>query len=69
MCIRDRWHTPRISWDGFQNVRLEAEQLAGEAWSPVEDRWLPFSVDLETGRIDGGSYNGPETLFDHLHAE
>lgn len=60
------WHTPRISWDGFQNVRVEAGQLAGQAWSPVEDRWLLFSVDLESGQVDGGSYNGPEMHFDYL---
>lgn len=53
------WRTQRISWDGFQGVRLEAGQLIGEAWSPIEDRWLPFTVDLETGRVDGGSYTGP----------
>lgn len=60
------WRTRRISWDGFQNVQLEAEQLVGEAWSPIEDRWLPFSVDLETGRVGGGSYTGPEMHFGHL---
>lgn len=63
------WHTQRISWDGFQNVHLEAKRIAGEAWSPIEDRWLPFSVDLETGHVDGGSYNGPEMHFDYLRAE
>lgn len=60
------WHTPRMSWDGFQNVRLEADHLEGEAWSPIENRWLPFSVHLETGQVEGGSYNGPEMRFDYL---
>jgi len=63
------WRTPRISWDGFQNVRLESAQLAGEAWLPVEDRWLPFSIDLESGRVDGGSYNGPEMHLGYLQPE
>jgi len=63
------WHTRRISWDGFQNVQLEAEHITGEAWSPIEDRWLPFTVDLETGRVAGGSYTGPEMHFDYLRAE
>lgn len=58
------WNTPRISWDGFQNVRLEANHLAGQAWSPVEDRWMPFRVHLETGRVEGGSYNGPKMRFE-----
>jgi hypothetical protein len=63
------WHTQRISWDGFQNVHLEAKQVSGEAWSPIEDQWLPFCVDLETGRVDGGSYTGPEMHFDYLQSE
>lgn len=31
------WHTSRISWDGFQNVRIESNKLRGEAWSPFGD--------------------------------
>lgn len=54
------WHTRRVSWDGFRDVRIERLTLTGEAWSPIEDRWLPFSVDLRTGRAEGGSYTGPE---------
>jgi hypothetical protein len=63
------WQTHRVSWDGFQNMRLDAEQLVGEAWSPIEDRWLPFSVHLHTGRVDGGSYTGPKMHFDYLQGE
>lgn len=59
------WHTKRISWDGFKNLQLDTKQIAGEAWS-LGDSWLPFSVDLETGRVDGGSYTGPEITFDYL---
>lgn len=53
------WHTRRVSWDGFRDVRLESHRLTGEAWSPVAC-WLPFTVDIRTGRTEGGSYNGPE---------
>jgi hypothetical protein len=53
------WSTTRISWDGFRNLRFEGEQLTGQAWSPLEDRWLPFSLDLQTGLVQGGSYTGP----------
>jgi hypothetical protein len=53
------WNTTRISWDGFRNLRFEREQLTGQAWSPIEDRWLPFSLDLQTGSVQGGSYTGP----------
>jgi hypothetical protein len=63
------WHTPRISWDGFQNVRFKAGQLTAEAWSPLEDQWLPFRVDLEIGRVEGGSYNGPKMHFEYLQPD
>ena len=49
------WRTRRISWDGFRHVRLNDEVLEGEAWSPSDDRWLPFRVALADGRVAGGS--------------
>jgi hypothetical protein len=51
------WQTRRISWDGFDKLRFEADRLIGRAWSPIGDRWLPFSVDLKTGLVEGGSYS------------
>jgi hypothetical protein len=63
------WHTRRISWDGFDKLRFEGERLTGQAWSPIEDGWLPFSVDLRTGAVDGGSCTGPEMRFDYLRAD
>jgi hypothetical protein len=54
------WHTRRISWDGFDKLRFEGERLSGQAWSPIGDRWLPFSVHLQTGFVEGGSYSWPE---------
>jgi hypothetical protein len=54
------WRTRRISWDGFQSIRVAEESVTGEAWSPIENRWLPFSVDLASGQVEGGSYHEPE---------
>src|SRR5689334_22395554 len=51
------WHTRRLSWDGFDEVRIEGDELRGLAWSPVEDRSFPFTVDLRTGRSQGGSFS------------
>jgi hypothetical protein len=52
------WQTSRISWDGFQNVRIESNKLVGESWSPFgDDVWIPFIVDIETGVHEGGSYD------------
>jgi hypothetical protein len=51
-----RWRTARISWDGLRNLRVICGQIEGEAWNPAPDRWTPFSVDLRTGKVNGGSY-------------
>lgn len=59
------WATHRISWDGFRRIRLGRETLEGEAWSPIDEQWLPFRVNLADGSVIGGSYNGPEMTFDH----
>ena len=50
------WRTRRISWDGFRELHIEGDRLAGEAWSPIENRWMPFVLDLATGAAEGGSY-------------
>jgi hypothetical protein len=54
------WHTRRISWDGFKQVQLSPTEIRGFAWAPWAPEWVPFTVDLQTGRVDGGSYNGPD---------
>jgi len=50
------WRTGRISWDGFDAVQVTKNRILGMAWSPIENAWLPFEVDLETGVVVGGSY-------------
>jgi hypothetical protein len=54
------WDSRRISWDGFSELRIEGDRLSGLAWTPIDDAWLPFTLDLRTGLVEGGSYNGPE---------
>jgi len=54
------WHTRRISWDGFKQVQLSSTKISGLAWAPWDPEWTPFTVDLRTGRVEGGSYNGPD---------
>jgi hypothetical protein len=54
------WHTRRLSWDGL-------DELRGLAWSPIDDKWCPFTVELNSGKSTGGSYfpndaEGWETL-------
>jgi len=54
------WRSKRISWDGIQNIKQEGLLLSGEAWSPPDDCWYPFSLDLQSGEFTGGSYSFPE---------
>lgn len=51
-----RWTSSRISWDSFRNINVHDSKLTGEAWTPVGDAWVPFTLDLLTGRCTGGIY-------------
>jgi hypothetical protein len=57
---KSEWRSSRISWDGIRDLRRDGLQLFGEAWTPLANRWLPFELDLSTGRFSGGSYFEPE---------
>lgn len=50
-----RKQTKRISWDGMQNINIVSTDLYGEALD-LEDKWIPFKVDLLTGSHTGGSF-------------
>jgi hypothetical protein len=54
------WTSPRISWDGFRDIRLAGTVLRGEAFSPLHNNgdgiWVPFTLDLMTGRCEDGVY-------------
>jgi hypothetical protein len=52
------WKSSRISWEGFNDLVLENEKLTGLAWNPTptESQWIPFSLDLHSGKHAGGSY-------------
>lgn len=54
------WRSRRFSWDGMRKVAKSGRILAGEAYDPVSDTWLPFRLHLDTGEVEGGSYNGPD---------
>ncbi len=49
------WKTPRLSWDGTENVRLEGYLLRGSAFDVNDQCWHPFAVDIETGDVEGGA--------------
>ena len=56
---RTIWTTRRISWDGMRNVERHGLILHGESYSPIDDNWDGFEVDLRNGEVTGGSYTGP----------
>ena len=51
-----KWHSPRISWDGFRNVTRNGLELFGEAWTPIGDAWVPFKLDLSNGQCLNAIY-------------
>jgi hypothetical protein len=62
------WHTRRLSWDGFSELRVDDSAITGLAWDAPGQRWAPFKVDPVSGRSTGASYfdGDPEeweTLF------
>jgi hypothetical protein len=54
------WKSRRVSWDGIRVQSVEFPSLSGDAWSPLEDRWVVFTLDMERGGVSGGSYDGPD---------
>jgi len=54
------WRSRRISWDGMRSLQRHGDEIRGEAYSPMgPPDWLPFTLHLATGDVEGGSYNGP----------
>jgi hypothetical protein len=55
------WRSRRFSWDGVRQVELVGLTLRGEAYAPEGPvgAWYPFELDIRTGTVSGGSYNGP----------
>lgn len=51
-----RWHTRRISWDGFGQLSVDRDAVTGFAWPAIDEDWYPFSVDVRTGKVTGGGY-------------
>lgn len=49
----------RLSWDGVRDLQHSQSTLRGEAHNTMTDKWLEFELDLLTGEVWGGSYDGP----------
>ena len=52
------WMSERIAWDGIKDISCHGHILQGLSLDPTrsDDYWVPFSVDLQTRKIEGGSF-------------
>lgn len=51
------WKSRRISWDGVRELKRSGLTLEGEAYSPLDDGWHSFVLDLRSGDVSGGSFD------------
>jgi hypothetical protein len=49
------WLTEDLSWDGFGNLDVTGGAIRGTAWDSPAGHDVPFSVDIATGKAEGGS--------------
>ena len=49
------WLTEDLSWDGLEITDVGAKTVLGTAWDSPANHRVPFSVDVETGKAEGGS--------------
>jgi len=53
----EAWHTQRLSWEGIRITSVEGDILHGTGWNMLTDKEVPFTVDLHTGRHQGGGFS------------
>lgn len=49
------WRSARISYDGIKLERISGTRIEGLAWQAPGDRWVPFTIDPDTGQHEGGA--------------
>lgn len=49
------WITEDLSWDGLCILDVSEGKVRGTAWDSPADRDIPFSVDIATGKAEGGA--------------
>ena len=53
------WQTEKLSWEGLRITGVEDNVLLGFGWNLMTDKEVAFSVDLLTGRHQGGGFDLP----------
>jgi hypothetical protein len=51
-----RWQSARLSWEGITLADADDKHLHGTGWNLNTDREVPFTVDLLTGKHQGGGF-------------
>jgi hypothetical protein len=52
------WTTARLSWEGISISKIDGTLLHGNGWDAINDKEVPFQVDLLTGKSSGGARPG-----------
>jgi hypothetical protein len=52
-----RWQTKRVSWEGVTISGVFEGRLHGTGWNMQTDAEVPFTVDIETGKHEGGGFD------------
>jgi hypothetical protein len=52
------WETQRLSWEGVRITGVDNGTLHGMGWDLMADKEVAFTVDLATGRHQGGAAPG-----------
>jgi hypothetical protein len=62
------WASDRISWDGIKDLKLDGSILSGITYDPTNsiEPWCPFTLNIETKEITGGSYRDMLDRNPHL---
>ena len=50
------WTSGRLSWEGVTLGDVRGGELHGAGWNMMDDREVPFTVDLATGQHTGGGF-------------
>ncbi len=50
------WESARLSWEGVRITSVDGDVLHGTGWNMMTDQEAAFSLDLLTGKHQGGGF-------------
>jgi hypothetical protein len=54
------WESARLSWEGVRIISIDGDVLHGMGWNLMTDQEVVFSLDLLTGKHQGGGFTPPQ---------